>query len=89
MPNKASAKKAIRRDEKRSQRNKVAKAELKSHRVKFRKALEDNALDKAQELAQVIAKMLDKLQSRGILKKNTASRYKSRMMKRLNRAKQA
>jgi small subunit ribosomal protein S20 len=89
MPNKASAKKAIRQDEKRARRNKLAKAELKSLRVKLRKTLALKDAGAAKELVQLIGKKLDKAAGKNILKKNTAARYKSRMMKKFNAQKSA
>ena len=58
-------------------------------RNKLRHLMEDGKLDEAEELADTISKKLDKLESRGILKKNTVARRKSRMMKRLNEKKDA
>jgi small subunit ribosomal protein S20 len=89
MPNSRSAKKSLRKSKKRGQRNKVAKAEVDSMRNKFRHLMEEGKLDEAEELAQTISKKLDKLESRGILKKNTVARRKSRLMKKLNRKKEA
>lgn len=89
MPNSRSAKKSLRKSKKRGQRNKVAKAEVESMRNKLRHLMEDGKLDEAEELADTISKKLDKLESRGILKKNTVARRKSRMMKRLNEKKDA
>lgn len=87
MPNKANAKKALRQDAKRYGRNKLAKAELKSLRIKFRKTITAKKLDEAAELAKTISKKLDKMQARGVLKKNTVARNKSRIMSKLNLAK--
>lgn len=84
MPNKESAKKALRQTAKRTQRNKIAKAEIRSMRVAFRKALEAKDNAKAGDLAKTIGKKLDKAQARGILKKGTVARYKSRLMTKLN-----
>lgn len=89
MPNSRSAKKSLRKSKKRGQRNKVAKAEVESMRNKLRHLMDDGKLDEAEELAETISKKLDKLESRGILKKNTVARRKSRMMKRLNEKKDA
>lgn len=86
MPNLANAKKALRQDDKRAERNRNAKMEIKSLRVKFRKAIESKNLEDAKTTAQALGKKLDKAQSRGILKKNTVARKKSRVMKKLNAA---
>ncbi|TAK04246.1 30S ribosomal protein S20 [Patescibacteria group bacterium] len=84
MPNKASAAKAMRQTVKRTLRNKIAKAEIESMQVKLRKLLEAKKAKEATELMTLIGKKLDKAVSRGILKLNTVSRTKSRLMKRVN-----
>lgn len=84
MPNLASAKKALRQDIKRARRNMLVKAELKSLRVKFRKLITDNKKSEAAEVAKLLGKKFDKAHAKGVLKKNTVARYKSRMMKKLN-----
>ncbi len=89
MPNLKNAKKAIRQSDKRAQRNKIAKAEIKSLRVKLRKALTASNLDEAATVAQLVGKKLDKAVKKNIFKKNTVARYKSRMMKKINALKNA
>lgn len=84
MPNLANAKKALRQSDKRARRNKLIKAELKSLRVKFRKLVETKKQSEAAEVAKLLGKKFDKAHAKGILKKNTVARYKSRMMKKLN-----
>ncbi len=84
MPIKANAKKALRQASKRAARNKVALAEIHSLRVKFRKLSAEKKSKEAVEVAKLIAKKLDKAVARGILKKNTAARYKSSTAKKAN-----
>ena len=84
MPIKQSAKKAMRQTFKRMGHNKTVKAEIDSLRVKLRKMITEKNIEKAKELVSLISKKLDKAQGRGILKKNTVARYKSRMMKRIH-----
>lgn len=84
MPNLASAKKALRQDAKRARRNQLVKAELKSLRVKFRKLVDDKKKAEAAETAKLLGKKFDKALAKGVMKKNTVARYKSRMMKKLN-----
>lgn len=83
MPIKDNAKKALRQSVKRTARNKVVKDELKSLRVKFRKLVTSKD-EKASEIARELGKKFDKAVSKGVLKKNTAARLKSRMMAKLN-----
>lgn len=84
MPNKRSAMKAIRQDKKRADRNKLVFANIRDLRRHFRKAVEAKDTTKAQDLAKQITVAFDKAAQKGIIKKNTAGRKKSRMMKKLN-----
>lgn len=89
MANLRNAKKALRQNLKRAQRNKIMKAEIKSLRVKLRKAITAKQLDEATQVAQLVCKKLDKAAQKNVFKKNTVARYKSRLMKKLNAAKVA
>jgi small subunit ribosomal protein S20 len=89
MPNLQNAKKALRQSDKRAQRNKIVKAEIKSLRVKVRKALTAKKLDDALSLIQLVSKKMDKAVQKNVYKKNTVARYKSRLMKKLNASKSA
>jgi small subunit ribosomal protein S20 len=84
MPIKKNAIKALRQSVKNAARNKTVKAEIHSLRVKFRKAL--TAVNKTEmaEVAKNIGQKVDKAVSKKILKKNTAARIKSRLMKKVN-----
>ncbi len=84
MPNLQNAKKALRQSAKRGERNKVIKAEIKSLRVKLRKAIDAKKAAEALEIAKLVGKKLDKAHAKGVLKKNTVARYKSRFMKKVN-----
>lgn len=89
MPNLANAKKALRQSEKRAQRNKIIKAEIKSLSVKLRKMIDAPNVTEAEETAKILGKKLDKACAKGILKLNTVARHKSRFMKKLNAIKKA
>lgn len=84
MPNLDNAKKAVRQSKKRAERNKVVQAEIKSLRVKLRKALTSKQLEEAKELARLVGKKLDKAVTKKVFKKNTVARYKSRIMKKVH-----
>lgn len=81
MPNKDSAKKALRQTKKRT----VLNIERKDA---FRKAIKATVKAEKKEdkikLAQVAQKALDKAAKKGVIKKKTASRKLSRLMKRSN-----
>ena len=78
MPNKASAKKALRQNKKRAAINQM-------YREKFRnavkKAAKANSAEEFMKLASLAQKALDKAAKHGTIKKNTASRKLSRLMK--------
>ena len=84
MPNLQNAKIALRQSDKRAQRNKIVKAEIKSLRVKLRKALTAKKIDESKEVARLVCKKLDKAVQKNVFKKNTVARYKSRLTKKLN-----
>ncbi len=89
MPNKASAKKALRQSDKRADRNKIVKAEIKSLRIKLRKAIDAANVSAAEEVAKTLGKKLDKAVAKNVYKLNTAARYKARFMKKINAIKKA
>lgn len=86
MPQLANAKKALRQNKKRAERNKVRFDEIHSLRRSFRKLLEGGKVDEAKELAKTLDKKIDKASQKKILKQNRAARIKSRYMAKLNAA---
>lgn len=84
MPIKVNAKKALRQSVKRARRNLLVTAEIHSLRVKGRKLIDDKKKKEAVELARLVAKKIDKAVTKGVMKKNTAARWKSRLMKKVN-----
>ena len=84
MPIKHAAEKALRQTKKRRAKNLVVLKNIKTLSVNFRKAIEKKDKAKAGELAKNLIKAYDKAVSNGYLKKNTAGRKKSRLMKKLN-----
>ena len=83
MPNKKSAKKELRKNIKRKAANKQIANRLKSAvKANIKKI---NAGDKSvKESLPATFKAIDKAAKKGIIKKNTASRKKSRLMKKVN-----
>lgn len=80
MPILKASKKAVRKDEKRRKRNELYRASLK-------KALDFAKKDNySEEKVKEAVKIIDKLESKGILHKNTAARRKSKLMAKLNAA---
>ena len=83
MPVKKSAFKALRQDVKRTARNKMVKLKIADARRAVRKALEAADKSKAESAAKEAIKLLDRAYSRGVMKLNTVSRYKSRLLKKV------
>ncbi|MBI2485005.1 30S ribosomal protein S20 [Candidatus Uhrbacteria bacterium] len=79
MPNLQNAKKALRQSVKHAARNKIVAEELHSLRRNLRKALTGKDAAKAKELAKTLVQKFDKAAKKGIIKKQTAGRLKSRM----------
>ncbi len=83
MPNRKSAKKELRKREVRTEFNKKVKDTTKSLVKKSIKAIA--AKDENAKVAVAKAlKALDKAAQKGIIKKNTRNRRKSRLAKKLN-----
>ena len=70
-----------RQDKKRRQNNISRMSELKTS---IKKMLSTNDHKQAQEIYGDIVKKIDKAASKGLIKKNTASRRKSRITRHLN-----
>ncbi|MGA8249023.1 MAG: 30S ribosomal protein S20 [Nocardioides sp.] len=81
MANIKSQIKRIKQNEKRHQRNKAVKSELKTLVRKFREAAEAGDKDAAIEAGRVAARKLDKAVSKGVIHKNQAANRKSSIMK--------
>lgn len=87
MPNKANAKKAIRQDEKRAERNKMITDNIKYLMRKVRKSIEASQFDEATSFAKKSIAAIDRAMNKGIIKKNTGARKKSRLLASITRAK--
>ena len=82
MANIKSQIKRNKQNEKRHQRNKAVKSELKTLVRRFREAADSGDTDAAVEASRVAARKLDKAVSKGVIHKNQAANRKSAMMKR-------
>lgn len=76
----SSAKKAIRSGDKKRVFNLRTKASIDTPLKKFRKLVSEKNVKEAQALIPTIYQALDKAVKRNYIKKNTSSRYKSRVM---------
>ena len=77
MANIKSQKKRILTNEKARLRNKAVKSALKTHIRKFREAAAEGDVEKAQELAKVACKALDKAATKGVIHANQAANRKA------------
>jgi small subunit ribosomal protein S20 len=79
MPNLAAAKKSIKQDKKRHAQNIDIRSDLKTMVKKLNSFISsNNAAEAAKQLTTVMSK-LDKAAKRGIIKRKTADRNKSRL----------
>ncbi|BDQ27418.1 MULTISPECIES: 30S ribosomal protein S20 [Helicobacter] len=79
MANHKSAEKRIRQTIKRTERNRFYKTRIKNVVKAVREAIASHDVPKAQDALKVANKELHKFVSKGVLKKNTASRKVSRL----------
>ena len=87
MPNIKSAKKRVRIIEKKTMQNNMIKTGYKTITKKFEKAVADKNINEAESLLSEASKKIDQACTKGVIKKNTASRKKSRLSKMLNELK--
>ena len=79
MPNHKSAEKRVRQNEKRRAVNRSSRSDLRTQIKKLRTALTASDANQSQELLVPTVSAIDKAVNKGILHKNTAARYKSRL----------
>lgn len=84
MANSRSAKKRIAVAERNRERNQAIKSRVKTMNKKVVVAVQDKDAEVAQNALSVAYKELDRAVSKGIIKKNTASRKKSRLAAKVN-----
>ena len=84
MPNIKSAKKRVKVIEKKTLRNNMIKSGYKSAVKKFEAAIEAGNMEEAKTLLAEATKKIDQACSKGVIVKNTASRKKSSLSKKLN-----
>ncbi|MSR70381.1 MAG: 30S ribosomal protein S20 [Phycisphaerales bacterium] len=85
MPNTESAKKRVRQTVDRSARNRWRRTKVKEETKVFLKAIHDGDKAAAQKSLNSISGMLDRFALTPTMHRNTASRRKSRLAKRLNK----
>ncbi|HOA71464.1 MAG: 30S ribosomal protein S20 [Bacillota bacterium] len=83
MANIKSSIKDIERNRKRRMRNRAIKSRVRTYIRKFREAVESGDKQLAMEAYKAAQSQIDRAVSKGVLKRNTGSRYKSRLAARL------
>ena len=84
MPNIKSAIKRVKVIDKKTTRNSIIKSGYKSAVKKFEQAVEAGNVDEAKTLFSEATKKIDQACTKGVIVKNTASRKKSSLSKKLN-----
>lgn len=85
MPITKSAKKALKQSKKRRQRNLRRFSTMRETIKQIKKLIEENKKEEALKLLPKTYKAIDKAAKNNVIKKNTASRKKSRLTKLINK----
>ncbi|MGR3319628.1 MAG: 30S ribosomal protein S20 [Candidatus Anammoxibacter sp.] len=89
MPSRPSAKKSLKQNEVRRLRNKARVSALKTQNKKLLSAIAGKDIESIDKHLPLTVKLLDKTVAKGIIKKKTVSRKKSKLMKQINKVKAA
>ncbi len=84
MPNHKSAEKRVRQNEKRRNVNRSNKSKLRTQIKKLRSALGGSDAQQSRDLLIPTVSLIDKAVNKGVLHRNTAARYKSRLTSHTN-----
>lgn len=84
MPITKSAEKALRSSKRKAAFNLKRKENLQKTVKQYKKLVAAKKIAEAQKMVPALQKAIDKAAKKGILKKNTASRKKSRLIKVIN-----
>ena len=84
MPNIKSAIKRVSVIETKTAQNNMIKTAYKTAVKKFEKAVNEKNIEEAKTLLVAATKKIDQACTKGVIKKNTASRKKSNLAKKLN-----
>lgn len=87
MPNKKSAIKRVRQNERRRLRNRAKRGAMRTAIKKFNHAIEHNQIENLEEVARDAQAKLGKAAKTKLIKKNAMARYQSRLMKAAHKAK--
>ncbi len=84
MPSRKNAIIQVRKDARRTVRNRAVKATLKTARKRFDEILKEGNAEKVQAAFQNLSSLLDKTGKKGVIHSGKASRLKSRYSLKLN-----
>jgi small subunit ribosomal protein S20 len=84
MANHKSAEKRIRQNARRNEINRSNRSKLRTSIKKLRTAVASHDKSGSSELLNPTVSLIDKAVNKGIIHKNTAARYKSRLTKHVN-----
>jgi len=84
MPNHKSAEKRVRQNEKRRLINRGHRSKVRTYIKKMRAALDSGQGEDVQNVLPEVMSVIDKSVQKGVLHKNAAARYKSRLTVRAN-----
>jgi small subunit ribosomal protein S20 len=79
----SSAEKAYRQSIKRREHNRQLRSRLRTALKAIRAAIDGKDLDAARERLTETISLVDKMANKGIIHRNTAGRYKSRLVRRI------
>jgi small subunit ribosomal protein S20 len=86
MPNHKSSEKRVRQSEKRRLNNRSHRSKVRTFIKKFRAALDSGKVEDIQSALPETISVIDKSVQKGVLHKNAAARYKSRLTMHANDA---
>ncbi len=89
MPHRKSALKRMRSDERKRARNFGVKSALRTSIKKAEQAISSGDVEQARVAVREASQKLDKAAQKGVMKKNTAGRKKSRLAKNFNKTQAA
>ena len=86
MPNHKSAEKRVRQNEKRRVINRSHRSKVRTYIKRLRAALDSGKGEDVQTVLPEVISVIDKSVQKGVMHKNAAARYKSRLTVRANQA---
>ncbi|HEV8370026.1 MAG TPA: 30S ribosomal protein S20 [Pyrinomonadaceae bacterium] len=86
MPNHKSSEKRVRQSEKRRAINRGHRTKVRTYIKKLRSVLESGEKEQIKQILPEAVSVIDKSVQKGVLHKNAAARYKSRLTVQANQA---